>query len=358
VIVNLDNTLRPASLSNATKERMLGFLSYELSADTTKLWSRWPLSGTYPEGIASCNHLNEENLDQAAVLAYDAVVALAVGLSRDCSFLSNELYSNIITSTFSGASGNVSFDSDGDRASLAQNMKNIYRVEQGVLYQDLLFSASCPTDSINCTSIQMTNYRPPLHAVWPGYGTSQPVDLVTPPGTPWQPWEVLAWVLGSIGVVLFLCVLAYFLRRCHQRARQALAAEQKLYEDNLNRVVNSAAKLSELQFTVCYVRYDLFLSHGKLLSHEEARRRGDLEMFDDFNELLAFIKENTTIFMSHQWLGWSEPDPNNVHYDAMKEAVEQLFTMQRRREMSDSRRRNSSSIRAMPDKKSIYLWVE
>ena len=27
------------------------------------------------------------------------------------------------------------------------------------------------------------------------------------------------------------------------------------------------------------------------------------------------------IFFSHQWLGWSEPDPNRIHIKAMQQAV-------------------------------------
>jgi len=99
---------------------------------------------------------------------------------------------------------------------------------------------------------------------------------------------------------------------------------------------------------VCYVRYDKFLSHGKLLSHEEARKRGDLEMFDDFDELKAFNEAYPTIFISHQWLGWTEPDPENVHYEAIAKAVDQLFQM----------RLASRGREAVPETTHIYLWVD
>jgi len=96
------------------------------------------------------------------------------------------------------------------------------------------------------------------------------------------------------------------------------------------------------------VRYDKFLSHGKLLSHEEARKRGDLEMFDDFDELKAFNEAYPTIFISHQWLGWTEPDPENVHYEAIAKAVDQLFQM----------RLASRGREAVPETTHIYLWVD
>merc|ERR1719183_2914937 len=41
-------------------------------------------------------------------------------------------------------------------------------------------------------------------------------------------------------------------------------------------------------------------------------------------ELKGFKKGNTFIFFSHQWLAWSEPDPEDLQYNAMVSALKEL----------------------------------
>ena len=56
---------------------------------------------------------------------------------------------------------------------------------------------------------------------------------------------------------------------------------------------------------------------------EEGLRRGDELIIYD---LVAEVQDASTrgevfIFFSHQWLGWSEPDPKRIHVKAMQQAV-------------------------------------
>ena len=42
----------------------------------------------------------------------------------------------------------------------------------------------------------------------------------------------------------------------------------------------------------------------------------------EFPQTIHFaIVASTQVFISHQWLGWGEPDPNGIHIAAMKQAV-------------------------------------
>jgi hypothetical protein len=51
------------------------------------------------------------------------------------------------------------------------------------------------------------------------------------------------------------------------------------------------------------------------------RDRGDLVQLDTYDQLVEFVSCHSTCFISHQWLGVSEPDPQNRHFPAMVQAV-------------------------------------
>ena len=75
---------------------------------------------------------------------------------------------------------------------------------------------------------------------------------------------------------------------------------------------------------MCLVQYSKFKKHGKLLSHEEARQRGDVVVLDVYEHVLSFAKDFATMFVSHQWLGLTAPDPNGDHYRAIIEAADKV----------------------------------
>jgi len=98
--------------------------------------------------------------------------------------------------------------------------------------------------------------------------------------------------------------------------------------------------VTSLPFSVCLVNFADFKKHGKLLMHEEARQRGDLVVLDVYEHVLAFSKKFPTMFVSHQWLGLSSPDPNNVHFNAIIAAVDMI------------------TAKDGLDPKNFYLWVD
>ena len=278
------------NLDAVTQRRMWGFLTYSADYDPRSLSSRWPISGAgIPE---ECTTLADDDLNVVSMTAYDAVVALGLGLSGQCASNKRQLFQNIVGSTFNGASGYVAFDSQGDRLYLPEILKNVYAIDPlGARRRVLTLHGE-----VSMWAEPIVN-RTSNEIIYPGGSTQQPRDLVAS-GRSQVDLRALWIALGAVGGTLILLVVSVVGWNCYKRAQRAMLAERQLYEDNLQRVVNCAAKLSELQFTVCFVRYDRFLGHGRLIAHEEARRRGDLEMFDDFDELLTFVRTNTTIFIS------------------------------------------------------------
>ena len=54
------------------------------------------------------------------------------------------------------------------------------------------------------------------------------------------------------------------------------------------------------------------------------QHRNSMESFDDMESLEVFLRKNYTIFFSHQWLGWGEPDPIDAQFPIMIEATKKL----------------------------------
>jgi len=62
---------------------------------------------------------------------------------------------------------------------------------------------------------------------------------------------------------------------------------------------------------------------------------------------VAFERSSAIVFFSHQWLGWGQPDPDNVHHTAMVNAIVQLQTTMR------------SPVGAGPlQLEDMYIWVD
>ena len=62
------------------------------------------------------------------------------------------------------------------------------------------------------------------------------------------------------------------------------------------------------------------MSIDRLRSHEECR--DELIIYDSVADVRdASTRGEVFVFLSHQWLGWSEPDPQRIHIKAMQQAV-------------------------------------
>ena len=97
--------------------------------------------------------------------------------------------------------------------------------------------------------------------------------------------------------------------------------------------------MTACDFSVCFCRYNAFEKYGMLIPHEEALVRGDLVFLHTYQDVLAFISIFPTIFFSHQWLSYDIPDPEGVHYAAIKDAAEKVVE------------------RHQLTKDSLYIWI-
>ena len=73
-------------------------------------------------------------------------------------------------------------------------------------------------------------------------------------------------------------------------------------------------QIQEFQAHFVTIAGPRFMAFDRLRSHEECRESDELIVYD----LVADVHDASTrgevfIFFSHQWLGWSEPDPQRFH---------------------------------------------
>jgi hypothetical protein len=58
--------------------------------------------------------------------------------------------------------------------------------------------------------------------------------------------------------------------------------------------------VANLDFYVCFLRFDDLRAHGKLLPHEVVRSKNQLIVLDTFADVKTFIDNNQVAFISHQ----------------------------------------------------------
>jgi len=103
--------------------------------------------------------------------------------------------------------------------------------------------------------------------------------------------------------------------------------EKEAFQAKLTRVTKAAKSITSCEFSVCFCKYSAFEANGKLIPHENALINGDLVLLHTYQDVLAFVSIFPTIFFSHQWLSFTAPDPNNVHFESIVAAAEQLIQL-------------------------------
>jgi len=105
------------------------------------------------------------------------------------------------------------------------------------------------------------------------------------------------------------------------RLYQAERAQQREAE---KRVLKAAGAAITCRFSMVMVNLRDFREHGRLLSHELVAERGELLWLHDYETAKEFLSDYVSIFFSHQWLGWVDPDENVEQYPLMVKAAEQF----------------------------------
>eukprot|EP00327_Prymnesium_parvum_P006168 CAMPEP_0182808378 /NCGR_PEP_ID=MMETSP0006_2-20121128/6617_1 /TAXON_ID=97485 /ORGANISM="Prymnesium parvum, Strain Texoma1" /LENGTH=754 /DNA_ID=CAMNT_0024934089 /DNA_START=89 /DNA_END=2353 /DNA_ORIENTATION=+ len=105
----------------------------------------------------------------------------------------------------------------------------------------------------------------------------------------------------------------------------AFVAREKLKEEeNRHRLKQAVANITTLRFSACFVKLHDFEAAGELRSHEYMRDAHKLVMLDTYDRLILFVRNKPTVFCSHQWLGFHEPDPRFEHFPAIVRACHAL----------------------------------
>ena len=159
--------------------------------------------------------------------------------------------------------------------------------------------------------------------VFNGGGTTVPDDCDGEECQDYQPpawWLPVMIVGGVIALVLLGILLLRVVRRIKKTRRLLLQHEVQVQ----TRIMEATKKLSTLSFSMCFVPFSKLRQHGKLVPHEEARLANELVVIDTFDQLHSFLNTSSTVFISHQWLDFGAPDPDNVHFDAICAALVQL----------------------------------
>jgi len=132
---------------------------------------------------------------------------------------------------------------------------------------------------------------------------------------------VLAAIVISIAVgCLGLAWLALAARRYARRKEKLETERAALVQEQ---VLAAQTCVSEFQSHFHVLKGPDFVELTKLVPHEYLRDR--LLVFDSVADVRAAMAAGDVfVFISHQWLGWSEPDPDGVHLAAMKQAVQSV----------------------------------
>jgi hypothetical protein len=90
------------------------------------------------------------------------------------------------------------------------------------------------------------------------------------------------------------------------------------------RVLSAISEADSLRHPMVLCKASCFVEMGGLRSYESLRDSGKLVVLDTMEKVEKFESIHAIIFFSHQWLGWGQPDPNNVHHETMVHAIRQL----------------------------------
>ncbi len=127
---------------------------------------------------------------------------------------------------------------------------------------------------------------------------------------------MVAIVLPGVCLLLALFVIGLFwfsrkLTRQHEEQRR---------RDKIHECIRNA---NDLAFPLMLIGAEGFGQLGRLVTYEDALNRGCLRSLATAAMTREFVIElrQRIIFSCHQWLGWTQPDPNRVHYTSIATAT-------------------------------------
>uniref|UniRef100_A0A7S1FAU5 Tyrosine-protein kinase ephrin type A/B receptor-like domain-containing protein n=1 Tax=Noctiluca scintillans TaxID=2966 RepID=A0A7S1FAU5_NOCSC len=178
-----------------------------------------------------------------------------------------------------------------------------------------------------------------VHDLWVGFNQSMCV-LVDARVTVGVGWIIAASIVGSVMFLLLCCLCICGSNAAYTSYRDAIASQKAHSKAQLERVLRAVESTQECKFHVCFVRFVDFKRYNKLVPHEQVRDEGKLVSLDTYIMVANFVKRCSTVFISHQWLGHTHPDPDNVHFLAVCAACESVCS------------------RFDIDSEDLYVWID
>jgi len=138
---------------------------------------------------------------------------------------------------------------------------------------------------------------------------------------------LIALIAVPMAVLSLLALLGLrYCCRSYHRARRDAAVALRLREAHVRDLCESSSSQS-LGYPLCCVSFEAFRRAGKLITHEHARLHSMLTWYDTISEVKAAVDSRVVIFLSHQWKGRTEPDPNGDDWRTAVLAIELLIKM-------------------------------
>lgn len=147
----------------------------------------------------------------------------------------------------------------------------------------------------------------------------------------------LAAIIIPSGLLIFALLMCIMYRRFRKQLVKLEAEKRKQIQEKISEATDS---VNHLAHPIVLVTADWFLDSGRMIKHEDARSQNCFTVIDTMKELKRFKKTNTIVFLSHQWLAWSEPDPDQLQYKSMRSAFQELI---RKRDLRMDR---------------LYVWLD
>ena len=143
-----------------------------------------------------------------------------------------------------------------------------------------------------------------------------------------ETWPVIVSTFGAFLGLVLLVVLLVYARRGWQRHLLASAAADRENACKQKRIRHAVLKVTTLEHPLAVMPLSRLRELGSLVSYEEARDAGALRCCDTVQSAVAFAVRHPLVFVSHQWLSLTHPDPESLHYPVILEAAEALCARQ------------------------------
>jgi len=157
------------------------------------------------------------------------------------------------------------------------------------------------------------------------------------------------WLAGFLSLAqLLLCQHANdMLQRIAVEAQARNARHEEVRKQCTELIADTNAPFD---FPMVLVRFSDLKGAGKMPTHEELRTSGGLVFLDAPAQVRSFRERQHICFVSHQWLGYDEPDPARIQYKTLMAALELL---QEAVEGEDLREGNG-----VKRPTEIYVWLD